>query len=629
MNQPRGEDGHHVGRLLACAALEPALRSVLCFDHDADQLTGVAATLASALHAVGEGDVQQFVLSSGADEESLWMRLSLRGDRDGLQLRLVPGPLGPQENESAIVLVVVHDLARLSLPAARACVMLVGADVAHLERHGQQRRWRPRTCWVAGCRSADVGRISPHLLDRFAIRLARSSLDIEADARAALEAAATGVQPPRATPEDPFDAVDVQRARRLRPRRRRAAIHRVFDLLGDSGHGLRRHLTLARIAVAEARLQGAAYVGAEHVDRAAALLMAPATRVTEARPPMDPAPSQPELPSAKHEERHMTAGAQPDAPSGAGGQPAIRDEPVLVADAATRLEVAALTDVQRGAYPEDKAPVEREKEALRLPARPQQVTSTPRGAPVGVQPARDLRDIAVFATVIEALRLWPARRAAQPQGEGAPSIWPTDLRSYRRAPPLDAMLTVVIDYTCQKNWDSTPALVPFLRWAYVERASVCIVKIGAQDAASELRAERVLLRSILDARLTKELDAAAGRATPLAHGLELALHALRHGLHHGSRGVLEAWLVLITDGRGNVPLAASLSGEAPEAVGRQGLRDALGVAERIAALDRVRCVVVSPERQHRADFSRDLGRALSASIVSDGATGAGELADAR
>jgi magnesium chelatase subunit D len=66
---------------------------------------------------------------------------------------------------------VIPDLTKLSLAAARACVVLMGADVAHLERHGQQANWQPNLCWLAGCASGEVGVVSPHLLDRFALRL--------------------------------------------------------------------------------------------------------------------------------------------------------------------------------------------------------------------------------------------------------------------------------------------------------------------------------------------------------------------------------------------------------------------------------------------------------------------------
>ncbi|MYS73101.1 magnesium chelatase, partial [Streptomyces sp. SID5926] len=55
-------------------------------------------------------------------------------------------------------------------------VQLLGADVVTVERGGPRRTVRPRARWLAVCRSADVGRVSRHLLDRFAVRLSAAGL---------------------------------------------------------------------------------------------------------------------------------------------------------------------------------------------------------------------------------------------------------------------------------------------------------------------------------------------------------------------------------------------------------------------------------------------------------------------
>ena len=106
-----------------------------------------------------------------------------------------------------------------------------------------------------------------------------------------------------------------------------------------------------------------------------------------------------------------------------------------------------------------------------------------------------------------------------------------------------------------------PALLPYLRWAYVERATVCLVKVGARGAPTELQAERLVARSLLVPKISQALDEPSGLATPLAHGLDLALQFLRHALHQGRQGVRSAWIVVLTDGRGNVPLKASQTGQ--------------------------------------------------------------------
>ena len=58
------------------------------------------------------------------------------------------------------------------MAAARACIALMDSGVAHVERHGYQGQWRSHICWIAGCERSQVKFLSPHLLDRFALRLA-------------------------------------------------------------------------------------------------------------------------------------------------------------------------------------------------------------------------------------------------------------------------------------------------------------------------------------------------------------------------------------------------------------------------------------------------------------------------
>jgi magnesium chelatase subunit D len=78
---------------------------------------------------------------------------------------------------------------------------------------------------------------------------------------------------------------------------------------------------------------------------------------------------------------------------------------------------------------------------------------------------------------------------------------------------------------------------------------------------------------------------------------------------------MEARLVVVTDGRGNVPLATSREGEPPVAAGRRGLEDALAVAERLHSLPRVTASVVHPERDAGGELPHTLARALGADVV--------------
>ncbi|MBD2770887.1 hypothetical protein [Iningainema tapete] len=157
-------------RSLACAAISPGLRSILVFDTTSERLRLAAQNLAQMLKFVNGKKVTLVTLGTYEAEDDLWGSWALGGsDKQSVQWK--PGLLTGDENNSTLRLVVIPDLAKLSLAAARACVVLMGADVAHLERHGQQAQWQPNLCWLAGCATSQVGMVSPHLLDRFALRL--------------------------------------------------------------------------------------------------------------------------------------------------------------------------------------------------------------------------------------------------------------------------------------------------------------------------------------------------------------------------------------------------------------------------------------------------------------------------
>ena len=92
---------------------------------------------------------------------------------------------------------------------------------------------------------------------------------------------------------------------------------------------------------------------------------------------------------------------------------------------------------------------------------------------------------------------------------------------------------------------------------------------------------------------------------------------LRHDTQQGSTAVDEATLVVVTDGRGNVPLAASQLGTPPEFAGRSGVRDALDAARAIRALHRVRSVVIHPGLELHGHLAAMLAEALGARLAHD------------
>lgn len=595
--------------VLVSAALEPSLAGVLLFDLPPEHLPVVSRTFAQL---VGRSSgtphgrpAPRTVLDSATVDEDLWIRPRVRRSPEGIAFTFGPGPLA--EPDDGPHLIVVPDLARLSVPGRRAAVQLLGADTAAVEHSGIRHHWRPRARWLACCRSEDAALLSPHLLDRFALRLAAPDLR------------------PRPGP-DPLGPLPGGWAAALAPDTPRPpapltdeAVAAVLDLLDEQdGGGNRRGLALARIARTLSRLDGPAdppqdsrAVTPAHVDRAARLIRLRTPHRPETRPEHapdrqlpEPPPGagrplpRPETPRVAEQEAeagvpvHGPESAQPLGPLEAPGEP---------------------SPARRLPYPEDAAEPGHGGATLRVPARRDPGARAARGPVIGVRRARDLWDPAPVRTAMEAAKY----RVVRGGTDGPLVIAPPDLRGYVRAPEPVRMLTVVLDHTCRGGWDWYPALEPFLRWAYVTRASVHVVEVGGGEP-DELRARAFTARSTRDPRIAAALARCPGRATPLAHGLDLAGQALHRAFRHHSAGLVEALLVVATDGRGNVPLAVSRSGRpAPGPVRRAGVDDAVAVAAHIRALgrSRLRSVVVDPGRPPYTRLPAALAEALGGGIV--------------
>ncbi|MEB3356045.1 MAG: hypothetical protein VKK04_04915 [Synechococcales bacterium] len=170
MSNANAELNNPLMRGLACAALNPGLRSILVFDGAIATLQFAAHTLAQMLEVVTDCRVVPIQLGVVETEEDLWggLRLSNEGATTPFEWRR--GLLASGRGQE-LRLVVIPDLTRLSLAAARACIALMESEIAYLERHGHRDAWKPNLCWLAGCSRSEVGLLSPHLLDRFALRL--------------------------------------------------------------------------------------------------------------------------------------------------------------------------------------------------------------------------------------------------------------------------------------------------------------------------------------------------------------------------------------------------------------------------------------------------------------------------
>jgi magnesium chelatase subunit D len=296
-------------------------------------------------------------------------------------------------------------------------------------------------------------------------------------------------------------------------------------------------------------------------------------------------------------------------------------EPVLRSDMEQRFPPALLP---ADPYPEDTAPVAREADSLQLPPKSARSMGSNQGPIIGTQRATRMQDIALLSTLLEAARYQKVRD--RERGEAARKLGKADsprlqlrradLRSYRRAPIPQNMLVLLLDYTCLRTCNWKDAVLPHLSWAYVTRASMSVVQVGGFGAQSRqpLRAEQVTARGLLSPRIGAVLKEKPGAATPLAHGLDLVARTLRATLQHGRNQVQKARLVVVSDGRGNVPLAASYAGELTHPVTREGIEDALRTAREIRHLKRVEAFLLDPQPKPYAELPTRLAEALGATV---------------
>jgi magnesium chelatase subunit D len=607
------DDAERAATILACFALDPSLAGLVFFDLDPALIYPLAGWLQELL--AGEPPLIQ--LGPRMAEDTLWERftLNLAGAQGPGYPRLEPGRLVGYDRLPGIV--VVPDLAELGLPAARAAVTLIGADVAHLERLGVARPWRPADRWLAALRRDDVNHVSAHLLDRFALRIDAAELELPWNPSPALS-----------------EAVEARLGEPL-PALSDAAVDQVVATVAPDNPGARRELALGRLARALAALEGAETVLPGHVTSAAELAGLRPGRTRRAS--AGPRDRRDGLAHREHAPEDGRAAPGPVRPGGVTGRLPVETggNPMELtldpADVTPTSPEPAGARRSRGAYPEDAVQPGRRFAPLLRTGWQRVLTGPPRGQPTGTQRALSKRDIAVAATLLNAAR-FQRRRCPQHYGQGhGLHMSKRDLLSYRRVPLPGYLLVLLLDHTCRaEDWDWLEPLSEYLGWAYVNRALVGVVEVGApiEDAdgaepGRELRATQFRSRGVLDRRVAEALERhRRGRATPLAHGLTLAADMLRRSTQQGGPAVSEAVLVVVTDGRANVPLADSLAGTVPADVADRGVRSALAVARDIRDLGhglggtprRVRSVVIDPGWQLNGYFASMLAAALAAPL---------------
>ena len=626
---------------LCCVALNSKLRSILLFDISINNLQQVAGILVSLLKVTTECEkVVPLKLGTFESEDNLWGQVGLGDELEKQAFNWQFGLFSSADNTNEIKLVIIPDLTKLSLAAMRACVVLMGADVAHLERHGQHKYWQPNFCWLVGCSSQneEIGKISPHLLDRLALRLNIQQIENN-DNRV------TQIQKLLNSPEKPQQLLFEERKiepelqewlRQIRsslPSMTPSALERILNYNSESNIYHRREIALARFASTYAQLEAADSVTVKHVDKVAKIMGLKLER-NNINNSIDfkSFNPQPETEDNDFEPRRSPELSEIKDESLSNNPPEI---PVYQSQVSNYFPDTDLPEITllENPYIEDTTSLEREIDSLKLPTRISQSKTIHRGTIIGVEKTTNANDLAIVRSLLEAAKFQKIRQKKQGNNYHKLKILPSDLYRYRRASVAEQMFMLLLDYTCLEYCQWEEKLLPYLSWAYSQRASVGLIQVGIAPNSIvldnnqsnvtinpvELRAKKISGQNILVPTIAMGLDlekTKKGKATPLAHGFDLALKTLRHALQHGKNTVQKAVLVVVSDGRGNVPLEASHVGKIKPPVGKKGVEDALEVARKISNLGNLETIFLNPQSKQYPDLPLLLAKALGAKILS-------------
>lgn len=632
---------------LCCVALNRGLRSILLFDISPVDLQQIAGVLISLLKAVTECGIVPIKLGTFESEDDLWGQIGLWGELENQAFKWQSGLLGKTENDLEIRLVIIPDLTKLSLAAMRACVVLMEADVVHLERHGQNLYWQPNLCWLVGCSSQqeEIGKISPHLLDRFAIRL-NGKINNNTDRVSQIKQL---LNDERLEQKSLFQEREIEpelqqwlkQVSISQPKMTLKALERILDYTSTLTVYHRRELALARFSSTFAQLEAEKQVTVAHVDRVAKMIGLKLEQ--EINNPNNENINIIPIPVINSPENEFKS--EPSLELKDKLKPKLGDNDPKKENELTKLTIyqgdepqsfpdISLSNIEplENPYIEDITPLEREIASLKFPTRRFKSKAIARGTIIGVEKSSTVQDLAIVRTLLEAAKFQNIRQNNHLNSHRKLKISPTDIYRHRRAPIAEQMLIVLIDYTCLESCQWEEQLFPYISWAYTQRASIGIMQVGiATDStilkeeelklsinAEELRAKKISAQNVLVPSINIALDlekTKKGKATPLAHGFDLTLQTLRHALQHGRNTIQKAVLVVISDGRGNVPLEASHLGKIQLPVGEKGFEDALEIAKKIGNLDNVEAVFLNPQPKQYPRLPLLLAQALGAKVV--------------
>ncbi|ADK84767.1 Magnesium chelatase [Desulfarculus baarsii DSM 2075] len=560
-------------------------------------------------------------LPLGATEDRLVGALDINAAIQEGRLAFAPGLLARAHRGVLYIdevnLLAPH-LAHLILDAA-------ASGLATVEREGVSFA-HPAQITLIASYNPEEGGLGPQLLDRF-------GLCVEVAAEQDPEARKELLRRRLAHEADPAafaarwaKAEDRLRGRLLAARQALAnvsltpsAARRAAALAAWAGaRGQRAELAMARAARALAAWQGRGQATPADVDRVAA--MALAHRATGAaqnhgqsfeRLLKDPPPDQP----GEEEPRRVVVIKADDQLQPLGDQPGPQERVLQLWEAAEAPAIATrLSAKETGSL----------RQAGRRAARQ---TDSARGRYVRASALRLGRGLAFDATLRAAA---PHQRSRRAPGGPALVVRGQDIREKVRLARRGRLIMFCVDASGSMNAAarmrvSKQAVLGLLTEAYQKRDRVGLVAFGGNAA-------RLLLPPTGSVEVARKLlaELPTGGKTPLAAGLAVTAQAVSRELARDPK--LTPLVVVFTDGRPNVPLAASLGEDID--LGRAGNkgggwgdgwgdggyadREALDLAKSLAKDGRVRYVVVDIDTGHfhEANLCRPLADYLGAPCIS-------------
>ena len=473
--------------------------------------------------------------------------------------------------------------------------------VNHVEREGLAFR-HPARFVLIGTMNPEEGELRPQLLDRFGLSVEVEPMtDPAARAEVVRRRLAFEANPIKFhaawADADRSEGERIAQAQRLLPSvdvPEGVLIALCTRCAREGADGLRADLTIYKAASALAAYEGRTTVTTDDVEAVAELALAH-PRTT---PSHGPAPSSPP-PAPDREDR-----PPPE-------RPAIPPREEFYARRDRHDEPRASAEPEPGDEPQVIPAADPPQAPLLSPPRSSRRSQPRSNGHRGKLGAIDRRGIYVRAAVPEGRVSDPALdailRAAAPwqttrgRLDGAPLILRlSDLRDKVRLSATRRLILFIVDASrsmgARRRMAQTKgAVLSLLIDAYQKRDRVGLITFGGASARLALpptRSVRVAAREL------QELP--VGGLTPLAHGLALASRVVTSARRR-ERGVLP-FVVLLTDGRGNVPLQP---GGSPE-------RDALDQARRLARASIPGLVVDTESGPARLGLARALAQAWDA-----------------